>query len=88
MIPYACPQDPLLLAFKKMLLQELNLDFKYIRSPKKGNSWLYITFFQREQQEKALKLLKHYVWKGRTLICTVSTLHQQAIAFNYILNMY
>lgn len=73
MIPYACPQDPLLLAFKKMLLQELNLDFKYIRSPKKGNSWLYITFFQREQQEKALKLLKHYVWKGRTLICTVST---------------
>lgn len=65
------PTDPLLLDFKRLLHDQLGLQFKYIRSPKKGNSWLYITFYDQVNQEKALKLLKQYKWKGRTLICTL-----------------
>ncbi|XP_075220008.1 tRNA (uracil-5-)-methyltransferase homolog B-like [Lycorma delicatula] len=63
--------DPLLLEFKKMLREELNLNFLYIRSPKKGNSWLYITFLTLEDQKKALATLKRYTWKGRTIIGTL-----------------
>ncbi|XP_046680804.1 tRNA (uracil-5-)-methyltransferase homolog A-like isoform X1 [Homalodisca vitripennis] len=65
------PTDPLLGGFKNLLKRTLGLDFKYIRSPKKGNSWLYVTFYNQADQEKALKALKHYTWKGRTLICTL-----------------
>jgi len=65
------PSDPLLVDFKRLLSNEFGLDFKYIRSPKKGNSWLYITFHDQDDQAKALKLLKHYSWKGRTLISTL-----------------
>ncbi|XP_054264778.1 tRNA (uracil-5-)-methyltransferase homolog B-like [Macrosteles quadrilineatus] len=64
------PTDPLLVDFKR-LLANLGLNFKYIRSPKKGNSWLYITFYNQAHQERALKLLRNYKWKGRTLICTL-----------------
>lgn len=54
-----------------MLREELKLNFYYIRSPKKGNSWLYITFTNQADQERALNTLKRYTWKNRTLICTV-----------------
>lgn len=63
--------DPLLHEFKKMLREELKLNFYYIRSPKKGNSWLYITFTNQADQERALNTLKRYTWKNRTLICTL-----------------
>uniref|UniRef100_A0A1B6DRV2 tRNA (uracil(54)-C(5))-methyltransferase n=1 Tax=Clastoptera arizonana TaxID=38151 RepID=A0A1B6DRV2_9HEMI len=65
------PTDPLLTEFKKMLREELELNFNYIRSPKKGNSWLYITFTKQEDQERALTLLRRYTWKNRTIICTL-----------------
>lgn len=65
------PTDPLLLEFKKMLREELSLNFLYIRSPKKGNSWLYITFATLDDQKKALTTLKRYTWKGRTIIGTL-----------------
>ncbi|XP_039292757.1 tRNA (uracil(54)-C(5))-methyltransferase homolog [Nilaparvata lugens] len=63
--------DPLLSDFKKMLREELKLEFMYIRSPKKGNSWLYITFQTLEAQKKALSVLRRYTWKNRTIIGTL-----------------
>lgn len=65
-------QDPLLQEFLKMINEELKLNCIHARYSKKGNAWLYLTFPTQSEQGTALKLLKKYNWKGRSLISTVS----------------
>lgn len=65
-------QDPLLQEFLKMINEELKLNCIHARYSKKGNAWLYLTFPTESEQGTALKLLKKYNWKGRSLISTVS----------------
>lgn len=64
-------QDPLLQEFLKMINEELQLNCIHARYSKKGNAWLYLTFPTETEQANALKLLKKYNWKGRSLISTV-----------------
>lgn len=57
--------------FLKMINEELKLNCIHARYSKKGNAWLYLTFPTESEQAIALKLLKKYNWKGRSLISTV-----------------
>ncbi|XP_025410390.1 tRNA (uracil(54)-C(5))-methyltransferase homolog isoform X3 [Sipha flava] len=65
--------DPLLQEFLKMINEELKLNCIHARYSKKGNAWLYLTFPTEFEQANALKLLKKYNWKGRSLISTLVT---------------
>ncbi|XP_025410384.1 tRNA (uracil(54)-C(5))-methyltransferase homolog isoform X2 [Sipha flava] len=66
-------KDPLLQEFLKMINEELKLNCIHARYSKKGNAWLYLTFPTEFEQANALKLLKKYNWKGRSLISTLVT---------------
>lgn len=68
-------QDPLLQEFLKMINEELQLNCIHARYSKKGNAWLYLTFPTETEQANALKLLKKYNWKGRSLISTVRKIY-------------
>jgi hypothetical protein len=52
--------------------EELGLALSYVRSPKRGNPWLHLTFGTAEEQQKALKALHKYTWRKKTLTCSVS----------------
>ncbi|XP_050519834.1 tRNA (uracil-5-)-methyltransferase homolog B-like isoform X2 [Daktulosphaira vitifoliae] len=65
--------DPLLQEFLKMINDELFLNCIHARYSKKGNAWLYLTFSTEIEQVAALKFLKKYNWKGRSLISTLVT---------------
>ncbi|XP_060865792.1 tRNA (uracil-5-)-methyltransferase homolog B-like isoform X1 [Metopolophium dirhodum] len=65
--------DPLLQEFLKMINEELRLNCIHARYSKKGNAWLYLTFPTETEQAVALRLLKKYNWKGRSLISTLVT---------------
>lgn len=62
----------LLQEFKKLVKEELGLALSYIRSPKRGNPWLHLTFGTAEEQQKAMKVLHKYAWRKKTLTCSVS----------------
>ena len=62
----------LLQEFKKLVKEELGLALSYIRSPKRGNPWLHLTFGTAEEQQKAMKALHKYTWRKKTLTCNVS----------------
>lgn len=65
--------------FLKMINEELRLNCIHARYSKKGNAWLYLTFPTESEQAVALRLLKKYNWKGRSLISTVSILSKMLI---------
>jgi hypothetical protein len=52
--------------------EELGLALSYIRSPKRGNPWLHLTFGTAEEQLKAMKALHKYTWRKKILTCSVS----------------
>ncbi|PSN45074.1 hypothetical protein C0J52_04012 [Blattella germanica] len=63
--------------FKKLVKEELGLALSYIRSPKRGNPWLNLTFGTAEEQQKAMKALHKYTWRKKTLTCNILTTDAQ-----------
>ncbi|XP_050420120.1 tRNA (uracil-5-)-methyltransferase homolog B-like isoform X2 [Adelges cooleyi] len=56
-----------------MVNDDLKLNCIHARYSKKGNAWLYLTFPTECEQAAALKVLRKYNWKGRSLISTLVT---------------
>ncbi|KDR06356.1 tRNA (uracil(54)-C(5))-methyltransferase homolog-B-like [Zootermopsis nevadensis] len=63
--------------FKRLVKEELGLALSYIRSPKRGNPWLHLTFGTAEEQQKAMKALHKYTWRKKTLTCNILTTDAQ-----------
>ena len=61
--------------FKKLVKEELGLALSYIRSPKRGNPWLHLTFGTAEEQLRAIGALHKYTWRKKTLTCNVSEVY-------------
>lgn len=57
--------------FKKLLKNKLQLDMAKVKSPLR-KEFAYVCFRSQEDQEKAIKLLNGYKWKGKVLQAMVA----------------
>ncbi|XP_067001449.2 tRNA (uracil-5-)-methyltransferase homolog B isoform X2 [Anabrus simplex] len=64
-------------AFKKLVKEHLGLALNYVKIPKRGNPWLHLTFSTAEEQQRAVKALDQYMWRGKLLSCDIVTTDAQ-----------
>ncbi|KAM7354873.1 tRNA (uracil-5-)-methyltransferase homolog A [Cochliomyia hominivorax] len=57
--------------FKKLLTKKLQLNMAKVKTPMR-NKFAYVCFRSQEDQEKALKILNGYKWKGKVLEATLA----------------